>query len=217
MWRFLEPLGIRSQARFFPRLLIILSKIKTRRRRNIMRNTLQAIAERCAAVCSPMRNDDGASEMRAFRNKRPLSLQGGKAAPCRISVYDGISTDSRKAAPCGDLPEAMVLAFSQGIKVSAILIHTSSHTMLPSFHTLYYSTLSSLHGKTLEILTTGTPLSKLGKRISFCTDLILFRSYIMDFDNGISVVKIRWYLRKKAPPEWTTPFLMYCYVGCKGE
>ena len=37
---------------------------------------------RCAAVCSPMRNDGGASEMRPVRHKRPLSLQGGKAAPC---------------------------------------------------------------------------------------------------------------------------------------
>ena len=45
---------------------------------------------RCAAVCSPMRNDGGASEMRPVRHKRPLSLQGGKAAPCRISVYEGV-------------------------------------------------------------------------------------------------------------------------------
>ena len=53
------------------------------------RNTLQAIAERCAAVCSPMRNEGGTSAMRPFHHKRPLSLQGGKAAPCRISAYEG--------------------------------------------------------------------------------------------------------------------------------
>ena len=100
------------------------------------------------------------------------------------------------------------------------LCHTDSHishTMLPFFCIIYYTTLSSLHGKTLGILTTGSPLSKSGKRRWFYIDFNPIRSNIAVFDNGISVVKIRWYLRKKAPSEWTTPFLMYCYVGCKGE
>jgi len=37
------------------------------------------------------------------------SRQGGKAAPCRIRLWGCISTDSRKAAPCGDLPRPTVV------------------------------------------------------------------------------------------------------------
>jgi hypothetical protein len=42
------------------------------------------------------------------------SRQGGKAAPCRIfGVRERLSTDSRKAAPCGDLPRPTIVSFSR--------------------------------------------------------------------------------------------------------